>query len=121
MQVYQLIKLLDAPYQLRIDSFIDFRTYCDRWRDELEGVETILLGKSIFDYDFKAEVAKIVELNPQQFLWAGSDIILKTSDKNRIMNLEIKGKPYIEDNTLIIHVRYGSNSFDDKESLYRLR
>ena len=121
MQVYQLIKLLDAPYQLRIDSFIDFRTYCDRWRDELEGVETILQGKSIFDYDFKAEVAKIVEINPQQFQWAGSDIILKTTNKNRIMNLEIKGKPYIEDNTLIILVRYGSNSFDDKESLYRLR
>ena len=121
MQVYQLIKLLDAPYQLRIDSFIDFRTYCDRWRDELEGVEPILQGKSLFDYDFKAEVAKIVKLNPQQFQWAGSDIILKTTNKNRIMNLEIKGKPYIEDNTLIIPVRYGSNSFEDKESLYRLR
>ena len=121
MQVYQLVKLLDAPYQLRIDSFMDFRTYCDRWRDELEGVETILHGKSIFDYDFKAEVAKIVELNPQQFQWAGSDIILKTTNTNRIMNLEIKGKPYIEDNTLIILVRYGNNSFDDRESLYSLK
>ena len=111
MNLIQLIKPCTSNYEVRINNLFDFRQYCDKYRDEIDGYELIVNGKAIRDFDYKAAVKEIVDRNPDSFRLVGNEITLKTSNMDRIINLEVK-EFRAEGDDIIIVVYYKHNGAD---------
>lgn len=111
MNLIQLIKPCTSNYEVRINNLFDFRQYCDKYRDEIDGYELIVNGKAIRDFDYKAAVATIVDINPNSFRFVGNEITLKTSNMDRIINLEVK-EFRAENDSIIVVVYYKHNGAD---------
>ena len=112
MLVCEILKHISSDYQIRINSLMDFRRYCSRYSDEIKGADLFLSNTSLGDYDYKAEIDKIVTNNNDSFQWSGDEIILKTGERGRIINLEVKDIR-AENDMIVLVVKYGSTSDDD--------
>lgn len=112
MLVCEILKHISSDYQIRINSVIDFRKYCSRYSSEIKGADLLLSNTPLGDYDYKAEINKIVTSNNDSFQWSGDEIILKTGERGRIINLDIKDIR-AENDMIVLVVKYGSTSDDD--------
>lgn len=111
MNLIQLIKPCTSNYEVRINNLFDFRHYCDKYRDEIDGYELIINNKAARDFDYKAAIREIVNRNPDSFRLVGNEITLKTSNMDRIINLEVK-EFRAESDDIIIVVYYKHNGAD---------
>ena len=112
MLVCELVKHISSDYQIRINSLMDFRRYCSRYSDEIKGADLFLSNTPLEDYDYKAEIDKIVTSNNDSFQWSGDEIILKTGERGRIINLEVKDIR-AENDMIVLIVKYGSTPDED--------
>ena len=112
MLVCEILKHISSDYQIRINSVIDFRKYCSRYSSEIKGADLFLSNTPLGDYDYKVEIDKIVTSNIDSFQWSGDEIILKTGERGRIINLDIKDIR-AENDMIVLVVKYGSTSDDD--------
>ncbi len=111
MNLIQLIKPCTSNYEVRINNAFDFITYCGKYKDEINGYKLIIVGQHLRDFDYKDAIREVVDKNPESFRLVGNEITLKTSNMDRIINLEVK-EFRAEDDNIIVIVYYKHNGAD---------
>jgi len=111
MNLIQLIKPCTSNYEVRINNAFDFIMYCDRYKDEINDYKLIINDQRLREYDYKAAIREVVDRNPDSFRFVGNEITLKTSNMDRIINLEVK-EFRAEGDDIIIVVYYKHNGAD---------
>ena len=105
MKLAQIKNIIDSDYQVRINNPWVFRKYCSRYADEITDVEKIVNDLGFRDYDYKTAIWEIVSENPNHFRKAGNEIVLMTTNLDRLINLELSGIR-AEGDTIIFIVTY---------------
>ena len=111
MNLIQLIKPCTSNYEVRINNAFDFIMYCGKYRDEINDYKLIIVSQHLRDFDYKDAIREIVDKNPDSFRLVGNEITLKTSNIDRISNLEVK-EFRAEDDDIIVVVYYKHNGAD---------
>lgn len=111
MNLIQLIKPCTSNYEVRINNAFDFIMYCGKYRDEINDYKLIIAGQHLRDFDYKDAIKEVVDKNPESFRLVGNEITLKTSNMDRIINLEVKEFRAEGDNIIVV-VYYKHNGAD---------
>lgn len=111
MNLIQLIKPCTSNYEVRINNAFDFVMYCGKYKDEINDYKLIIVSQRLRDFDYKDAIREVVDKNPDSFRLVGNEITLKTSNMDRIINLEVK-EFRAEGDKIIVVVYYKSNGAD---------